>query len=57
VPVVDPRLEVRFLTADVLRAAQVFPPDVARERVTVRPSTILDPSIVEAAQGAWIGYS
>jgi len=57
VPVVDPRLEVRFLTGDVLRAAQVFPPDVARERVTVRPSTILDPSIVEAAQGAWIGYS
>ena len=57
VPVVDPRLEVRFLTGDVLRAAQVFPPDVARDRVRVRPSTILDPSIVEAAQGAWIGYS
>lgn len=57
VPVVDPRLEVRFLTGDVLRAAQVFPPDVARDRVTVRPSTILDPAIVEAAQGAWIGYS
>jgi spermidine synthase len=57
VPVVDPRLEVRFLTGDVLRAAQVFPPDVARGRVTVRPSTILDPAIVAAAQGAWIGYS
>lgn len=57
VPVVDGRLPMRFLTAEVLRAAQVFPPDVARERVTVRPSTVLDPSIVEATQGAWIGYS
>lgn len=56
-PVVDPRIPVRFLTSDVLRAAQVFPPDVGRDRVSVRPSTILDPSIVEATQGAWIGYS
>lgn len=55
-PVVDPRLELRFLDADVLRAAQVFPPDVARDRYDVRPSTILDPSIVEAARGAWVGY-
>ena len=54
---VDGGLGLRFLTPDVLRAAQVFPPDVARDRVSVRPSTILDPTIVDATQGAWVGYS
>ncbi|MEZ5375755.1 MAG: polyamine aminopropyltransferase [Acidimicrobiales bacterium] len=46
----------RFLTAAMFAAAQNFSPDVARSNVDTRPSTILDPSIVEAAQGAWIGY-
>jgi hypothetical protein len=40
----------------VLVAASTFPVDTRRSRFDVRPSTVLDPAIVEAAQGAWIGY-
>lgn len=46
----------RFLTPEVFAAAQAFSPDVQRDRFDTRASTILDPSIVEAAQSAWIGY-
>ena len=47
---------LRFLDATVFAAAQIFPVDVRRARFDTRPSTVLDPSIVGAAQGAWIGY-
>ena len=53
---VDAGLDLRFLDADVLVAASTFPVDTRRSRFDVRPSTVLDPAIVEAAQGAWIGY-
>lgn len=49
-------LDLRFLDADILRGAGAFPADTARDTVDVRPSTILDPVIVDAAQRAWIGY-
>ncbi len=47
---------LRFLTEDVLQAARAFPLDVQRANFDTSVSTILDPTIVEAAQGAWIGY-
>ncbi len=55
-PRFDPVEGLRFLTPEVLMAAQVFPPDLARAGFEVRPSSILDPTIVEAARGAWRGY-
>lgn len=53
---IEPVDGLEFIDDDVIAAATVFPVDVRREGFEVRPSTILDPSIVEAAQGAWIGY-
>jgi spermidine synthase len=53
----EPLPDARFLDPDVFAAAQVFPPDTSRANFDVEPSTILDPTIVAAAQGAWIGYS
>lgn len=47
---------LRFLDPAVFAAATVFPKDLARERYDVTASTVLDPTIVDAAQGAWIGY-
>ncbi len=47
---------LKFLDDDVFAAAQVFPADVARQRFDVEVSTVLDPTIVTAAQGAWVGY-
>ncbi|MFT7598384.1 MAG: spermidine synthase [Acidimicrobiales bacterium] len=47
---------LRFLDRDVFAAAKVFPVDVRRERFDVEVSTILDPTIVVAAQRAWVGY-
>lgn len=44
----------RFLDDAVLRAAAVFPPD--RGPMTVRPSTLVDPRIVDAAKGGYLGY-
>lgn len=49
-------LDLRFLDADVLLGAAAFPADTARDTVDVRPSTVIDPVIVDAAQRAWIGY-
>ena len=48
--------DLRYLTPDVLRAAQVFAPDLARDGFEVEASTILDPTIVDAANDAWVGY-
>lgn len=45
---------LRFLDADVLRAAAVFPPD--RRRVDVSPSTLLEPRVLEYARAEWRGY-
>jgi spermidine synthase len=45
---------LRFLDADVLRAAQVFPPD--RGRLAVEPSTLLQPRVLEYARGEWQTY-
>lgn len=47
---------LEFIDDQVFAAATVFPVDVRRSEYDTRPSTILDPSIVAAAQGAWIGY-
>lgn len=44
----------RFVTQDVLRAASVFPPD--RDRMPVKPSTLLAPTILDAQKGAYRGY-
>lgn len=46
--------EQKFVTADVLRAAQIFPPD--RARVTSEPSSLLHPRILDAAKGSYAGY-
>ncbi|GAA4677095.1 polyamine aminopropyltransferase [Phytohabitans rumicis] len=45
---------LRFLDAEVLRAATVFPPD--RRRVDVRPSTLLEPRVLEYARAEWRSY-
>ncbi|GAA4443401.1 polyamine aminopropyltransferase [Phytohabitans houttuyneae] len=45
---------LRFLTADVLRAATVFPPD--RGRVAVEASTLLHPRVLEYARQEWRNY-
>lgn len=44
----------RFVTPEILAAAQVFPPDRARRDVKV--STMLDPSILEYSAAGWVGY-
>ncbi len=57
-PMVDiPPLEgTRFIDDSVFQAARVFPADVRRDNFDTEPSTILEPTIVAAAQGAWVGY-
>jgi spermidine synthase len=45
---------MRFLTPDVLRAGQVFPPD--RARAGVPASTLLQPRIHEYARAEWQSY-
>jgi len=52
VPAEAPAL--RFLAPEVLRAAQVFPPD--RGPVPVEPSTLLDPRVLTYSRAAWRGY-
>lgn len=52
IPAAAPPL--RFLDAEVLRAATVFPPD--RRRVDVSPSTLLEPRVLEYARGEWRSY-
>jgi spermidine synthase len=49
-----PPQPLRFLDADVLKAAAVFPAD--RRRVEVPPSTLMDPKIMEYAREEWKGY-
>lgn len=46
----------RFLTQPVLDAALSFAPDLVANRAAAQPSTVLDPVIVDAARGAWLGY-
>jgi spermidine synthase len=46
----------RFLTVDVLAAATVFPPDRLPGPGEVTASTLLDPTILDAARGGWAGY-
>ncbi|WP_344404652.1 polyamine aminopropyltransferase [Dactylosporangium fulvum] len=50
----DPPTQLRFLDADGLRAATVFPAD--RRRVDVPPSTLMEPRILEYAREEWKGY-
>ncbi|GAA4262529.1 polyamine aminopropyltransferase [Dactylosporangium darangshiense] len=50
----DPPAPLRFLDADVLRAAAVFPAD--RRALDVPPSTLMDPKIMEYARQEWKGY-
>jgi spermidine synthase len=45
---------LRFLTADVLRAATVFPAD--RPPLHVQASTLLEPRILRYARDEWRGY-
>ena len=45
---------LRYVDADVLRAATVFPPDRARRPVDV--STLIEPSIVEYQRKGWREY-
>ncbi|MGI9016932.1 MAG: polyamine aminopropyltransferase [Euzebya sp.] len=45
---------LRFLSPDVLRAAQVFPPD--RLPTSSRASTLLDPVILDYSRRGWVGY-
>ena len=45
---------LRYVDADVLRAATVFPPDRARRPVEV--STLIDPAIVEYQRKGWRDY-
>ncbi|MEJ3743400.1 polyamine aminopropyltransferase [Actinomycetes bacterium KLBMP 9797] len=45
---------LRFLTPEVARAATVFPPD--RQRLDVRPSTLLSPHVLEYARTEWRSY-
>lgn len=49
--------DLRFATADVLRAAQVFPPDRDRDSVAqVMPSSLLHPRVLDQESNAWVGY-
>ncbi|MCX2970194.1 polyamine aminopropyltransferase [Streptomyces sp. JHD 1] len=45
---------LRFLDADVLRAAAVFPVD--RRPREVRPSTLMDPAVLEYTRHEWQAY-
>jgi len=45
---------LRFLDADTLRAATVFPAD--RRRLVMEPSTLMQPRILEYAREDWPGY-
>jgi spermidine synthase len=49
-----PPAPLRFLDADVLRAAAVFPAD--RRRVDMPPSTLMAPKVMEYARQEWKGY-
>lgn len=53
---VDPGVadELRFVDEEVLRAAQVFPPD--RDRLDVEPSTLVDPRILDYVRRGWKDY-
>jgi spermidine synthase len=44
---------LRFLDAEVLEAARIFPRDRSRERYDVRPSTLDRPAIVEYSRRGW----
>ncbi len=55
-PELTPLPDLRFLDDDVFTAAQTFSADIGRDRFDVEVSTVLDPTIVEAARTAWIGY-
>ena len=45
---------LRYLDDAVLKAAAVFPVD--RRRVDVRPSTLMDPAVLEYVQNEWENY-
>ncbi|WP_326553190.1 polyamine aminopropyltransferase [Micromonospora sp. NBC_01813] len=45
---------LRFLRPEVLRAAEVFPPD--RGPLAVAPSTLLEPRVLEYSREGWRGY-
>ena len=55
-PTLAPVDGLRFLDPQVFAAAQVFPADIGRSNYRVEVSTVLDPTIVAAAQNAWVGY-
>lgn len=46
--------KLRYLDAAVLKAATVFPVD--RRRTDVRPSTLMDPAVLEYVQDEWRDY-
>ncbi|MFE9819127.1 polyamine aminopropyltransferase [Streptomyces sp. NPDC005773] len=46
--------ELRYLDEAVLKAATVFPVD--RRRADVRPSTLMDPAVLEYVQDEWRDY-
>jgi len=50
----DPAPPARFLTAPVLDAARVFPPD--RIPAAQRPSTLLRPVLLDLQREEWAGY-
>jgi len=52
--VVDPPKPLRFLTADVLRAATVFPAD--RRPTPSEPSTLDDPRVLRLSTSEWRSY-
>jgi spermidine synthase len=58
VPAVDPAVadELRFLDADVLAAATVFPRDRGAERYRVEVSTLDRPRILQYEARGWRGY-
>lgn len=45
---------MRFVDSRVLLAAQTFPPD--RAQLTMPPSTLLHPAILDAIKGSYRGY-
>ncbi|WP_168700939.1 polyamine aminopropyltransferase [Gordonia paraffinivorans] len=53
-PAVEPPEPLRFLSAEQLTAATVFPLD--RQPLDLPPSTLMDPRILRYAQGEWATY-
>jgi spermidine synthase len=49
----DPPAPLRFLDADVLRAAAVFAPDRARDAYDVEPNTLNRPTLIEYSRKGW----